>query len=263
MQIQCASLEILLREGESPRGVSPRGARRTVRETLASYGSHRGATACPRPVCEEFWRTARDPRQPVPCTPGMVTQFLVFLSGPADQRAVKLSPHWVKCCAVVPPIVLEPAPNYRIVKAGQFLEVQMTFMLKSPSSNRVSHGFCCFCRNRRTETGEDFPNATSRLSRMKFVSKKIELLIGVSSLPPVILAIDDPRFLRMEFQPTVRQPLRNCRPHPLSLLLASAVHDGSSSPGELHPQALTDSGLERLRSSGSYRPVAARCSNGQ
>jgi hypothetical protein len=37
----------------------------------------------------------------------------------------------------------------------------------------------------------------------------------------------------------------------------------SSRPGELHPQALTDSGLERLRSSGSYRPVAARRSNGQ
>ena len=37
----------------------------------------------------------------------------------------------------------------------------------------------------------------------------------------------------------------------------------SSRPGELHPQALTDSGLERLRSSGSYRPVNAGCNNGQ
>jgi hypothetical protein len=37
----------------------------------------------------------------------------------------------------------------------------------------------------------------------------------------------------------------------------------SSRPGELHPQALTDSGLERLRSSGSYRSVAARRNNGQ
>jgi PAS domain-containing protein len=37
----------------------------------------------------------------------------------------------------------------------------------------------------------------------------------------------------------------------------------SSRPGELHPQALTDSGLERLRSSGSYRPVAAWRNSGQ
>jgi hypothetical protein len=59
-------------KGESPRGVSPRGARRTVRETLASYGSHRGATARNEPVGKEFWRTTGDRRQPAPCTMGMI-----------------------------------------------------------------------------------------------------------------------------------------------------------------------------------------------
>jgi len=43
----------------------------------------------------------------------------------------------------------------------------------------------------------------------------------------------------------------------------AAYQNWSSRPGELHPQALTDSGLERLRSSGSYRPIAARRNNGQ
>src|SRR5260370_14448664 len=33
-----------LQTGESPRGVSPRGARRTGQDTLASSGSHHGAT---------------------------------------------------------------------------------------------------------------------------------------------------------------------------------------------------------------------------
>jgi hypothetical protein len=67
----------------------------------------------------------------------------------------------------------------------------------------------------------------------------------------------------MKFQSTVPQPFSDGRPHFLGFPLCPAVHDESSRPGELHPQALTDSGLERLRSSGSYRPVAARRSNGQ
>jgi len=52
--------------------------------------------------------------------------------------------------------------------------------------------------------------------------------------------------------------------HCFRVFSSSFDHDHKSSrPGEFHPQALTDSGLERLRSSGSYRPAAARRSNGQ
>jgi hypothetical protein len=86
-------LSVALRSGESPQGVSPRGARRTVRDALASYGSHQGATAHPDPVCEQVRRTAGDRRDPTPCTPEMIAQLLVFLSGPVDQFVIQLADH--------------------------------------------------------------------------------------------------------------------------------------------------------------------------
>jgi hypothetical protein len=61
----------------------------------------------------------------------------------------------------------------------------------------------------------------------------------------------------VQFQAELRQPFLELfkEPHGIGPLLEA--HHKSSRPGELHPQAHTDSGLERLRSSGSYRPVAA------
>ena len=70
-----------------------------------------------------------------------------------------------------------------------------------------------------------FPFRLIDLPRTEFVPKKIELLIGVPSLPQIILAIDDPRLLRMEFQSTVQQPLCNCLPNRLGLPFRSTVHD--------------------------------------
>jgi hypothetical protein len=79
--------------GESPRGVSPRGARRTVRDTLASYGSHQGAAAHSGPVCEQVRRATGDCRDPEPCTLDTIAQLLVFLSGPFDQLLIQLADH--------------------------------------------------------------------------------------------------------------------------------------------------------------------------
>src|ERR1017187_10506656 len=102
---------VWFRAGESPRGVSPRGARRTGRDTLASSSSHHGAAAFAGPVCKQVRTAARDFRNPLSCTPDMFAQFLVFLSGPFDQFLIQLADHRVKLCTVVPSVVLEPAPD--------------------------------------------------------------------------------------------------------------------------------------------------------
>lgn len=52
----------------------------------------------------------------------MFTQCLVFLSGPFDQLLIQLANHRVKRRAVVPPVVLEPAPDNRIVEARQIFQ---------------------------------------------------------------------------------------------------------------------------------------------
>src|SRR5215469_4381305 len=79
--------------GESPRGIAPRGARRTVRDTLASYGSHQGATAQHGPVRKQVWRTAGSRHYPSPCTSNMIAQLLVFLVGPVNQFVIELADH--------------------------------------------------------------------------------------------------------------------------------------------------------------------------
>jgi hypothetical protein len=102
----------------------------------------------------------------------------------------------------------------------------MAALTQTPVPNGLPHRRGCFGRDRWTEIGEDFSVAIDRLPWSEFEAKKIKLLIGVSSLSQLILAIDDPRLLRMEFQSTVQQPLRNCLPYHLCLLLCSAMHDG-------------------------------------
>jgi len=69
--------------------------------------------------------------------------------------------------------------------------------------------------------------------------------------------LDQPRLFRVQLQLELLHTLRQFRPEPFGIVLELESNHESSRPGELHPQALTDSGLARLRSSGSYRPVAA------
>jgi hypothetical protein len=67
----------------------------------------------------------------------------------------------------------------------------------------------------------------------------------------------------VKFQAELRQSFLKLFKEPYCFGSMLEAHHKSSRPGELHPQALTDSGLERLRSSGSYRPVATRRNRGQ
>jgi len=59
----------------------------------------------------------------------------------------------------------------------------------------------------------------------KGIAQKIKLLVWVSHLPRIILAIDDFRFLRMEFQSAALQSCSNGVPYFLSLPLRSAMRD--------------------------------------
>ena len=72
---------------------------------------------------------------------------------------------------------------------------------------------------------EELPFAILRSSRLKPLAKKIELFVRVSPVPKIVLAIDDFRLLRMEFQSASLQPLRDGALYLLSLLFRSAVHD--------------------------------------
>src|SRR5260370_17398540 len=70
---------------ESPGGLSPPGAPRTVREPLDSYGSRCSAVSMAElPVSEEGQICAAKPVKPVSRSFGLVTQPLELTSRPAD-----------------------------------------------------------------------------------------------------------------------------------------------------------------------------------
>jgi hypothetical protein len=56
-------------------------------------------------------------------------------------------------------------------------------------------------------------------------AEKVKLFVWVSLLPRVVLAIDDFRFLRMDFQSASLQTLSDGFPHFLGFLLRPAVRD--------------------------------------
>ncbi len=55
--------------------------------------------------------------------------------------------------------------------------------------------------------------------------------------------IDSSGFLRVDRQAVLAKPLRQDRHHPICILLLLKHHDEVSSPGESHPQALSEPGV--------------------
>src|SRR5260370_27710757 len=71
---------------ESPGGLSPQGAPRSVREPLDSYGSQCSAASMAQlPVGKERWIYPAEPVKPISCSLGLPTQLLELAVRPADE----------------------------------------------------------------------------------------------------------------------------------------------------------------------------------
>src|SRR5580693_5025277 len=78
---------------ESPGGISPPGASRSVREPLDSHGSRCSAVSMAQlPMSEERRICAAKPIKPVACSFGFETQPFEFAARPADDIEVTLEP---------------------------------------------------------------------------------------------------------------------------------------------------------------------------
>ncbi len=81
-----------IRRRISPGGVSPPGARRTGRETLASSGSHCSAISLQQPpVSKQQWLASRDASHPVLCSPPVPSERLELPMRPSCQYAVDVA----------------------------------------------------------------------------------------------------------------------------------------------------------------------------
>src|SRR5450756_2113047 len=112
--------------------------------------------------------------------------------------------------------------------------------MQIPASNLLADRLPRFVGNGRAEVDEVLAETILRSPWLKTIAQKAELLVRVSPPPVIILAIDDLRLHRMKLQPAF-PPARSYRcSHLLRFHLCPAMHDRVSSPGESHPEALSE-----------------------
>ena len=132
--------------GESPGGVSPPGAPRTVLEPLGSHGSRCSAVDVQHaPVCEQSRVCAVYPSQPVSRALWSWAQTFELVPRPADQVGIYASECWMECRPVKVAVVVDPASEIRVVLLGQVSQGQVAPLMQGPSPDRLPD---CFQRLR-------------------------------------------------------------------------------------------------------------------
>jgi hypothetical protein len=95
-----------------------------------------------------------------------------------------------------------------------------------PVANILTDGDRRYAAYARTEVDEELTPPLFRSSRSKSIAKEIELLVGMTSPPVIILTVDDLRLLGMKFQSTLSKTALESILEALRLLLTDAVAEG-------------------------------------
>src|SRR6516165_6396667 len=115
---------------ESPGGLSPPGAPRSVREPLGSYGSRCSAVSVAElPVGEECWIYSASPVKPVSRPLGLPTQPFELAARPADDIEIDPLQGRTQLRLVEVAVVVDPAANARVVHLGQVLQGLVAAMM--------------------------------------------------------------------------------------------------------------------------------------
>src|SRR5215211_8957819 len=198
----CPSLD------ESPGGLSPPGAPRTVREPLDSYGSRCSAIAMTLlPVSEEGRLCSAKPLKPVSRPFGLPTQPLEFAARPADDIDIDPFKGRTQLRPVEVTVVVDPALNVRIVRLGQILQGLVAVMVKGPPPDRPADRLQRFRTGGRHEAVRVDAPAPHRLPRSKCKPEKVERLVRKVPTPVRILAVDDLRLRRVQYQLAGREAI--------------------------------------------------------
>src|SRR5207247_6637654 len=123
------------------------------------------------------------------------------------------------------PIVTNPTGEHRLNPSGNFLQGEVIAMMQSPATYPLMHRFSRFVAHDRSEAHEELSFAVSRRARAKGIPQEVEALLGVAATPVSILAVNDPRLVRMKRQATLCKTLRQHVLQDPRLLLAPTVTD--------------------------------------
>src|SRR6266566_1409288 len=185
---------------ESPGGLSPPGAPRSVREPLDSYGSRCSAVSMAElPVGKERWICSAEPVKPVSRPLGLPTQPLELAARPADDIEIDPLQGRTQLRPVEVAVVVDPALNVRVVGLSQILQGFVAVMMKGPAPDRPADGRQRLRAGCRHEAVRGAPSP-HRLPRSKHETEKVERLAREVAAPIRILAVNDLRLLRMQHQ---------------------------------------------------------------
>src|SRR5713101_429795 len=94
------------------------------------------------------------------CRPAQMTaQLLILPIGPAGQSTIQLLHRRIERRAIIPPVILEPAPHDRVEHPGQILDRLVTASRQIPASNLCPDGLYRVIRDCWAEVDEVFPLA--------------------------------------------------------------------------------------------------------
>src|SRR5215216_697127 len=104
-------------------------------------------------------------------------------------------------------VVVDPALNVRIVRLGQILQGLVAVMVKGPPPDRPADRLQRFRTGGRHEAVRVDAPAPHRLPRSKCKPEKVERLVRKVPTPVRILAVDDLRLRRVQYQLAGREAI--------------------------------------------------------
>src|SRR3981081_3856526 len=177
---------------------------------------------------KECWIRAAQPIEPISRALGPMDHPLVFAASPETELWIVPFQGWTQLRRIEVAVVVDPAPDVRVVHRGQIAEGLVAAVMKRPIPDLPADARqCLWAGSRQEAVCEDAPIRLDphRLSGSELVAQKIEVDIRVVAAPVHILAVDDPRLLRMENQLAGRKAVGNRTPEGPCVLLGSAVTD--------------------------------------
>src|SRR3954452_19534098 len=143
--------------GEGREGTSPSRSRRTVRDSLPSYGSHRPASGDrdKLPVGEQGRRVPFVPVEQLCSRGGLAPESFEFVHGPSDEMLVD-TPHQGEQLGVVEdPVVVDPASHLGIDVLGDAGQVRARATVEVPGPDLLTLRLLRLTAHGREEAHEE------------------------------------------------------------------------------------------------------------
>ncbi len=167
--------------------------------------SHRGIPPLPMHKGPRF--TFRKPTKSPCCASNPTSKTLVFASQPANQIIVHVPPKRLQSRSIESTVVVRPAtqdwPEHIREIAQRFVAPE----LQVPATNGLAHCLHRIATDGRREVHIQPSILIDRLSRLECIAEERKLHGWILGRPIDVLTVHDPRFLRMQFESALTEPL--------------------------------------------------------